>query len=481
MKERGLKKHDWFLTIAILILVMIGLIVIYSSTFTAETLVEGAGTINRQLVFVILGFFIYFLISNIDPTYYRYFPIQVVMYTIIIGLLLYVWLFGDPIRDTNRWIEWGFIRIQPSEYSKIILVLLNSGILVNIFNLKRKEETNWNKEKSKKKFKDKVKNLFSNIRNSYPSIYVYTLATVINLICILLILIEPALGNAAITGLICLSLYFIVYPKQTELFGLIVILLLTINVVGNFINFSSLYEKLGYSLTIGNIDIVFLIISIVLFLVIKRFMNVKLIKAIIVVALGIIAVFSLSYVWDNVLKEYQQKRIEIFFNPEEDPQGAGWQSRQAKIAIGSGRLLGKGFLQGSQSKLRYLPEAYSDFIFAAYCEEFGLLGASFLLFLYIFLIIRIIRSAKLSSNIYESLICYGVASMILIHVFINTGMNMGILPITGIPLPLISYGGSSIMVTMIGLGIVQSVNIHRDMIDTQESLVVTSGVNTRNY
>ena len=176
----------------------------------------------------------------------------------------------------------------------------------------------------------------------------------------------------------------------------------------------------------------------------------------------------------NIIKAHQLQRIEVFFHPEDDPRGAGWQLRQSKIAIGSGRFLGKGFLQGSQSKLRYLPEAYNDFIFAAFCEEFGLIGALFIIGLYVFIVFRIIRAGQNGSGPYESLLCFGVATMILLHVFINMGMNMGILPVTGIPLPLMSYGGSSVIVTMIALGIVQSVNVHKDIVDMQESLVIRS-------
>lgn len=481
MNDSRIKKHDWLMTLTIFMLMLIGLVVIYSTTLTAESTLEGAGTINRQLVFVILGFIIYFLISNIDPTYYRYLPIQIVIFIVIVSLLLYVWLLGDPIRNTNRWIEWGFIRIQPSEYSKNVLIVLNSGILANLLRKNGNQDLDWKQDWRKVALKEKILNFISKFTSLYPVFCTYVVAVLLSVLCIVLILVEPALGNASIVTLICLSLFLISYPKQKDLLGIIAVLLLSVNVFGNLINLNFIYEKVGFSLIIENFDIAVVFLSIIVVLVLTHLLRLKITSVILTILISIVFVLSTSYIWNNVLKDYQRRRIEIFFNPEEDPQGAGWQLRQAKIAIGSGRLFGKGFLQGSQSKLRYLPEAYSDFIFAAFCEEFGLLGAGFLFCLYIFLVIRIIKVAKSANNAYESLICFGVASMILIHVFINTGMNMGILPITGIPLPLISYGGSSIMVTMIALGLVQAVNMNRDIIDMQESLVVTSRVQIEAY
>jgi len=455
-------------------LLCIGIVVIYSATFTARTLIEGAGTVNRQLVFIILGFSVYFLVSQIDTTYLKYIPVQVIIFMITIGLLVYVWIFGDPIRNTNRWIEWSFIRIQPSEYAKISLIILNSAILSNIYRLKSKGEVEWGKIRSKKNIKENLFKILKDISSFDPIFYYYILSFILSIICIVLVLIEPALGNATLTALICFSLFLFSYPNHRYLFGMILIFILGCNMTGNFFNLGFLYNKLHFSFIFENIDILFILISVIIIFLTICFLKIKLTTVLITIITSITLVFSISYVWKNVLKNYQKRRVEVFFNPEKDPQGAGWQLRQAKIAIGSGRFFGKGFLQGSQSKLRYLPEAYSDFIFAAFCEEFGLLGSTFLLSIYIFILIRILNIAKKANDTFESLICFGVAFMILIHVFVNTGMNMGIMPITGIPLPLVSYGGSSVMVTMIALGLVQAISMNRDLIDNQESLVITS-------
>lgn len=464
------KNHDWFLTLTILALQLIGLVVIYSVTFTAKTPVEGAGTINRQMIFFVLGFFIYFFVSTIDPTYYKYNAIRFLIFAVMVALLVYVKVFGDPIRNTNRWIEWGFVRIQPSEYTKIALIILNSSFLAGILNRKITGEIDWKGIWKDRSVKQKISSFFKNIRSFYPLFLAYGISGLISLICIVLVLIEPALGNASIIALICLSIYVIAFPRQKKLIGTLIVFLLGANIVGGLINLQFFYQTIGVSLIVEHIDIVILFVSLIIAFLIIKFARLKILIGISALILGIVAIFGGRYAWGNVIKPYQKQRVESFFNPETDPQGAGWHLTQAKIAIGSGRVFGKGFLQGTQSKLRYLPEAYSDFIFAAFCEEFGLVGALVLIGLYIYLITRIIKVAKNASNNYEALICFGVAIMILIHVFINMGMNMGILPITGIPLPLVSYGGSSIMVTMIALGLVQAVNKHKDLVDMQQSL-----------
>jgi len=469
-----LKQQDWLLTATICVLLFLGIAVIYSATLGAESELEGAGTVNRQLVFTILGFFIYFIVSNIDPALYKFTLVKIVLLFIITALLVYVLVFGDPVRNTDRWIEWGFIRIQPSEYTKVVLILLNSSILASLLKRREKGDVAWAQLSQKKGIKDILTNQFANIRSLYPALSGYFLAIAISALCIGLILIEPSLGNATITTLLCLSLFLVAFPDQLTLWGGIIIVLISVNMIAGFFDFTSLYNQIGFSFVFNDIDALLVLISIIIIVLIVVKFRLPILFVLVSMIIGILSVFSISYIWENVLEDYQKGRIEIFFNPEEDPQGAGWQLRQSKIAIGSGRLLGKGFLEGSQSKLRYLPESYSDFAFASFSEEFGLVGASFLYALYIFLILRIVRIARRATTTYEGLICFGVAVMILIHVFVNIGMNMGLLPITGIPLPLISYGGSSVMVTMIALGLVQAVKIHRDNIDTQESLVITS-------
>ena len=162
----------------------------------------------------------------------------------------------------------------------------------------------------------------------------------------------------------------------------------------------------------------------------------------------------------SFLKPYQKTRILTFFNPESDPLGAGYQIIQSKIALGSGGIFGKGFLQGSQSYLDYLPEKHSDFIFTLFSEEFGFVGSLILLLIYAFVIYRIAAIGKQSKNNFAKLFCFGFAAAFFVYVTVNMAMVLGLLPIVGAPLPIMSYGGSSMLSIMIGLGIVMSCKIH---------------------
>jgi rod shape determining protein RodA len=170
---------------------------------------------------------------------------------------------------------------------------------------------------------------------------------------------------------------------------------------------------------------------------------------------------SLAPVAISFLKPYQKSRILTFLNPERDPLGAGYQIIQSKIAVGSGGIFGKGFLNGSQSYLDYLPEKHTDFIFTLFSEEFGFVGCAFLLFIYALIIYRIILIGSNARNNFSKLYCYGFAAAFFSYVAINMSMVLGLLPIVGAPLPIMSYGGSSMLSIMIGLGIVMSCKIYQ--------------------
>ena len=164
----------------------------------------------------------------------------------------------------------------------------------------------------------------------------------------------------------------------------------------------------------------------------------------------------------SFLKPYQKARILTFLNPEKDPLGAGYQIIQSKIAIGSGGLFGKGFLNGSQSYLDYLPEKHTDFIFTLFSEEFGFFGSIFILLLYAVIISRIVRIGNVTRSNFGKLYCYSFATAFFIYVIVNMSMVLGLLPIVGSPLPIMSYGGSSMMAIMLGLGIAMSCKVYKD-------------------
>ena len=173
----------------------------------------------------------------------------------------------------------------------------------------------------------------------------------------------------------------------------------------------------------------------------------------------LISIISLPFVI-SFLKPYQKLRVLTFLNPDRDPLGAGYQIIQSKIAVGSGGLWGKGFLKGTQSYLEFLPEKHTDFIFTLFSEEFGFFGSIILLFVYAIIIYRVIKIGSISRSYFAKLFCYSFGTSIFIYIVINMSMVLGLLPIVGSPLPIMSYGGSSMMATMIGFGIVMSAGVH---------------------
>ena len=176
-----------------------------------------------------------------------------------------------------------------------------------------------------------------------------------------------------------------------------------------------------------------------------------------------LALLALLPVAISLLKPYQKSRILTFLNPERDPLGAGYQIIQSKIAIGSGGLFGKGFLNGSQSYLDYLPEKHTDFIFTLFSEEFGFFGSLFILLLYALIISRIVIIGNITRSTFGKLYCYSFATAFFLYVAVNMMMVLGLLPIVGSPLPIMSYGGSSMMAIMFGLGIAMSCKVHKDV------------------
>lgn len=171
-------------------------------------------------------------------------------------------------------------------------------------------------------------------------------------------------------------------------------------------------------------------------------------------------VISAPFIYKFVLSEYQQKRIQVFINPDLDPLNRGYNVIQSKIAVGSGQIWGKGYLHGTQNQMGYLPTKYTDFLFSVISEEFGFIGACLLVIALFIIIYRCFKIAQKADNSFGRYICVGVASMLLFHTFENVGMCIGLMPVTGIPLPFISYGGTAIVTNMVAIGLVMSVAYH---------------------
>jgi rod shape determining protein RodA len=216
---------------------------------------------------------------------------------------------------------------------------------------------------------------------------------------------------------------------------------------------SGVYVALPSFLIFFQPDLGSIIIMLGLWIGILLISGIKLRHFLIMVLCGLLLIF---FAWNFLLFEYQKERVISFFQSK-DPLGASWNQNQAKIAIGSGGILGKGFGAGSQARLGFLPEPQTDFIFAAIAEEFGLVGVAILLFIFFIVLWRIIKIALRAESNFPRLFAAGLAILLIFKIFINIGMNIGLLPIIGTPLPLLSYGGSSLLATFIGFGILLSI------------------------
>lgn len=398
-------KFDFYIFIPVIILIAIGLAAVYSATVNHPT---AQGNFEKQFfwsIFSLLAFIVvYYLPSQIMRI--SAWPV----YGITIITLIAVLIIGKTVYGAKSWINFGPVGFQPAEFAKIGTILALAVWLG-----------------TKKHNINNVKDI--------------GVALLLGIFPVMLILLEPDLGTSIVFVLFTLV---IIYWSGISLFGLFVVLSPAIVV------FSSIFGTLPLILTlIGIIGLLFLF---------KRDLFISANVFVVNVAAG----FVFDYVF-SILQPHQQKRIETFLDPASDPLGSGYNSLQAKVAIGSGGFWGKGFLEGNQTQLRFIPEQWTDFIYCVVGEEFGFLGSIFVILLFAILFLRMLHIAFQIRNQFRSLVIIGVLTLYFVHFAINIGMNVGIMPVIGLPLPFISYGGSSLMVNMILLGIVMNIYRNRKM------------------
>ncbi len=394
-------KFDLGLIIPVLILFCIGLVAIYSSTLNNP---HATGNFHKQLIWGLGSFIIFFVMYSVPTNSFK--TIALPTYLISIFFLLIVLVIGKRISGQKSWLGLEGLGFQPSELAKLGTVLVLSAFLSR-------------KSTDIDSFKDIL------------------ISLAIGFLPIILVMLEPDLGTSFVfIGIILAILFW----KGISLFGLFIVLSPAILAV------SSLF---GTYYFVGGL--IFVIISLVLF---KKdiFFSGS------ILALNLAAGFFTTYVF-KALSLHQQTRIRSFINPSADPLGAGYNAIQAKVAIGSGGFLGKGFLAGSQTQLQFIPEQWTDFIYCVIGEEFGFIGTIITLGLFLYLFIRLLRLASSAKDEFLSLTLIGIMSIYFIHFLINVGMVVGIMPVIGLPLPFVSYGGSSLLANMIMLGI--AANVYR--------------------
>jgi len=389
---------DWVTVFLYLILCAIGWFNIHAAVFDERhpSIIDGATNYGKQFIYIVVAIAVGMVILLLESRFFS--ALSPVFYAVTVLLLIVVLIIGRNVGGNQAWINLGGgFRLQPSEFAKFATCLLLARYLSG-----------------------------PNIRVTDPKSFMAA-AAIIG-VPMILIMLQPDTGST----LVFCSLIFVLYREGLSPYFLIVSgLLITLFVV------ALLFNPLH------------IIIALVAFTALVIFLlrrNRKVIGTMLIgLAISITFVFSVKFIYTNVLKPHQTDRINIILGITTDLRGKGYNVNQSKIAIGSGKMWGKGYLQGTQTKYSFVPEQSTDFIFCTIGEEWGFAGSVVLLGLYIFLILRVIFLAERQRSPFSRIYGYGVASVLFFHVVINIGMTIGIVPVIGIPLPFISYGGSSLL------------------------------------
>jgi rod shape determining protein RodA len=385
-----------------LALVIVGLVSIYSATFD----INNAANFYRQALWAGIGVFVMVITSFIPlRTLQR---LSISFYFIVLAILVIVLVIGSTIKGSKSWFGIGGLGGQPSEFAKIATVLAFASYL------------------------SRTDVSISQVKHLSISLCIFAAP-------MFLILAQPDLGTTIVFFAALLPL---LYWAGASNFILIAILV-------------PILAALGALLGTTQFLIAVAIGAVLLYIFREN-------RFTIAVAFGITLAIGLSVqVMYERMHVYQQKRIFAFLNPDADPLGAGYNVVQSKIAIGSGGFFGKGFLKGTQTQLNYIPEQWTDFIFCVTGEEFGFLGASIVLGLFAALLLHALRVASISKNKFGSLAAIGIMGIFGTHTIINTGMSMGLMPVVGIPLPFLSYGGSALVANMMMIGLLMNFYANR--------------------
>lgn len=387
---------DWFTVFIYLLLIFIGWINIYSAVYddTHQNIFDLSQRYGKQLVWIGASIIIAFILILIDSKLFSTF--SYLIYILSLLSLIAVLLIGTKIAGSRSWFQLGEFALQPSEFAKFATGLALAKFLSGL-------------NRSLLKFKDLI---LSGIIIAVPA---------------LLILLQPDMGSALVYLAFIMVLYREGLSAKFILFGLLAIILFLATLLIN--------KYLVIAIYFGFIFIYYL----------KQFrLKGSLPILLIVFTLGSAYIYSTDYVFENILEPHQKKRINILIGKESDPRGAGYNVNQSKIAIGSGGFSGKGYLKGTQTKFNFVPEQSTDFIFCTIGEEWGLVGSSMVIILFLSLFSRLIILAERQRSVYSRIYGYSVASILFFHFIVNIGMTIGLVPVIGIPLPFISYGGSSL-------------------------------------
>lgn len=433
MKKNIFENFDFIILLSVLILTATGIAFIYSSGVNSDGVLVTHEYI-KQIIWAGIGLFLLIFF-----TFYNYRKIErfiLWFYIGMIAVLVYTKLFGRYVNGARSWIGIWEFGIQPSEFGKVIFILMLAHYLTE----------------SKNELP---------IKRLLISIVIFALPAG-------LILIQPDLGTSTVYIPIFFLMCFMAgIPYKYLLFlfgaGVSTIFFTVLPVWNEFIAHNSVAVISVLTNHVLRLILIFSFAAIFMlsFIVRKYFHGPKYYFWISFVSAIIAIGISASTVTGKLLKDYQIRRLIVFMDPSVDPRGSGWNIIQSKIAIGSGGFTGRSFLHGTQSHYRFLPQQSTDFIFSILSEEFGFIGGILVFGLYMLIMFKNIYIIKNTSDRFGMFIASGILGMLIMHFFINTGMVMGIMPITGIPLLFLSYGGSSLLTAMTCVGLLMSINYRR--------------------
>ncbi len=451
---RGLPQFDWLILFCYLALVVVGLMMIYTTTyhdFLGGNIWSITSPFGKQVVWAGVSIVLMLAVFVVDWQFWN--TISIPLYILGLISLIAVLLIGNEIKGATSWIAVGPFTIQPSEFAKLTTLIYVSSLLSSIrYNLRE--------------FKTQLLLVvlimspvmliilqpdpgsaltFSSLflllyRKGMPTIY-YVIGILIFLTLVLSLIYgyEFSFGTLVLIGLL-----FILDFSQNRILSIMMITTLILTYI-----ISYQYGFVAYALGLN----IAVFIFVLFYFNRRKSMSTKFSYIGGILLFGMISFVS-SYAFNNVLKPHQQDRINVWLQPEKcDPRGSLYNLIQSKLAIGSGGLTGKGYLEGTYTKLNYVPEQTTDFIFSSIGEEQGFIGGAAVIVLFFILVFRLIQKGENSKHQFIKNYSYAVAGFIFIHFFINIGMTMGISPVIGIPLPFISKGGSSLMSFSIMIGI----------------------------
>ena len=403
MNSISIKKFDFVSILIVSTLILIGLVNIYSSTyFDNMSFFSFKNPFGKQLIFTLISFIIFlFILVSDDRFFFRY---SSIIYLLGVILLIAVLIFGNEVKGAKSWFSLIGFSLQPSEFMKPITALALAKYLSNInSDLKRK------------------------------SIQLYSFLIVLT--PIFLVIIQPDPG----TALIYFSFFFVLYVIGLPSIYMNIFIWLTILFITTII--------------FGKQNILFIMSTLIIsILLIYIYRKLSFRKFLLYGVLSLIFILCVDFIFNEVFEQRHRDRFDIVLGIKEDNKGIGYNTNQSQLAFKSGGFFGEGFLKGTQTKGDFVPEQHSDYIFATIGEEWGFLGSILTIILFTTLILRMINRANTNRNIFNKIVIYSVASIFFFQFAINVSMVIGVFPTVGIPLPFISYGGSSLLASIILFG-----------------------------